>query len=104
MAEPIELVDVQDPSRVVAYACPTCGFIIGRTYDDPSSVERYRKMATDHCAPRHRRLRSLALQGIKSIVETQLGSFSMQMLRDDPGAKSVQLWKPVKTKVVIEEE
>ena len=28
----------------------------------------------------------------------------IQMLRDDPGAKSVQLWKPVKTKVVIEEE
>ena len=49
--EPIELVDKNDPTRVIAYACPKCGVVVDKTYDSHTDVERYRKLAARHCAP-----------------------------------------------------
>lgn len=49
MTEPIELVDKDHPDRVLAYACPTCGVVVDRTYDSHADVERYRKYAARHC-------------------------------------------------------
>ena len=51
MPEPILLVDKNYPEKVLAYACPKCGMVVDRTYDNPDDDARYRKTAARHCAP-----------------------------------------------------